>query len=321
MKLVILSTFISFIIIFIIGPYFIPFLQRLKFGQSIREEGPQSHMVKSGTPTMGGLMILFAIILTSLLFITNRTELFVALIATIGFGIIGFIDDFIKIILKRNLGLKAYQKLLLQFAIAIFIAVYAANHQNIGTVLAVPFTNMLLDMNFLYIPFTIIFIVGFVNAVNLTDGLDGLASGASFFSAVFFVIASLYNGYYELALFAGSLVGACLGFLRYNIYPAKVFMGDTGSLALGGALISLAVLTRMELFFFIVGGLFLVEAASVIIQVSYFKISKGKRIFRMTPIHHHYELKGWHEKKVVRVFWLIAFLLAIIGYIALIINI
>ncbi len=321
MKLVILATFISFIIIFIIGPYFIPFLKRLKFGQTIREEGPQSHMVKSGTPTMGGLIILFAITITSLLYIQGSTEILIALLATIGFGLIGFIDDFIKVILKRNLGLKAYQKLIFQFTLAIIIAIYAANHQYIGTVLEVPFSDNSLNLGYIYIPFTVIFIVGFVNAVNLTDGLDGLASGVSLFSAVFFVIASLFNGFTELALFAGSLVGASLGFLRYNIYPAKVFMGDTGSMALGGALISLAVLTKMQLFFFIVGGLFLIEALSVMIQVSYFKITNGKRFFRMTPIHHHFELIGWHEKKVVRVFWLVSCLLAVIGYLGLIINV
>lgn len=320
MQLVILATFISFIIIFIIGPYFIPFLKRLKFGQTIREEGPQSHMVKSGTPTMGGLMIILAITLTSFLFMKDRTEILIALLATIGFGCIGFVDDFIKVVLKRNLGLKAYQKIILQLILAIIIAVYAANHENIGTFLDVPFTHMIIDLKFMYIPFTVVFIVGFVNAVNLTDGLDGLVSGVSLFSAVFFVISSLYNGYYQLSLFSGSLVGASLGFLRYNIYPAKVFMGDTGSMALGGALISLAVLTRMQLFFFIVGGLFLIEALSVMIQVFYFKMTNGKRVFRMTPIHHHYELMGWHEKKVVKVFWLVSCILAVIGYLGLIMN-
>ncbi|MFZ7131106.1 MAG: phospho-N-acetylmuramoyl-pentapeptide-transferase [Eubacteriales bacterium] len=320
MYFVILATFISFIIIFFIGPYFIPFLKKLKFGQNIREEGPQSHMAKSGTPTMGGIMMILAITITCIIFINQRSEIFIALLATLGFGLIGFVDDFIKVILKRNLGLRAYQKLILQVILAFIIAVYASNHPNIGLIQDIPFTDISLNLNMFFIPFTIIFIVGFVNAVNLTDGLDGLASGTSFFSAVFFAIASLYNGYYELSIFAGSIVGASLGFLRYNIYPARVFMGDTGSMALGGALISLAVLTRMQLFFFIVGGIFLIEAISVMMQVGYFKLTNGKRIFRMAPIHHHFELSGWHEKKVVRVFWMVAFALAFIGYLGLIIR-
>lgn len=321
MYLVLLATVISFVIMLIIGPYFIPFLKKLKFGQTIREEGPQSHMVKSGTPTMGGLMIIVSITATCLLFLSSRWEVTVALLGTLAFGLIGFIDDFIKVILKRNLGLKAYQKIVLQITFAVILALYAAYHPNIGTHMVVPFTGGLVDFRWLYIPFTVVFIVGFVNAANLSDGLDGLASGSSMFAAVFFVLACLYNGYYQLALFAGSLVGACLGFLKFNIYPAKVFMGDTGSMALGGALVSLAVLTRMELYFFIVGGLFLVEAISVIIQVFYFKMTDGKRFFRMAPIHHHFELKGWHEKKVVLVFWFVSICLAILGYAGLIINI
>lgn len=321
MYLVLLATIISFIIMLIIGPYFIPFLKKLKFGQTIREEGPQSHMVKSGTPTMGGLIIILSITATCLLFITSRWEVTVALLATLAFGLIGFIDDFIKVILKRNLGLKAYQKIILQVTFAMVLTIYAAYHPNIGTHMAVPFMDTLLDFKWFYIPFTVIFIVGFVNAVNLTDGLDGLASGTSMFAAIFFVLSCLYNGYYQMALFAGSVVGACLGFLKFNMYPAKVFMGDTGSMALGGALVSLAVLTRMELYFFIVGGLFLVEAFSVIIQVSYFKMTGGKRFFRMAPIHHHFELKDWHEKKVVKVFCFVSICLALLGYAGLIINI
>lgn len=320
MQKVLLSTFISFITVFFIGPYAIPLLKKVKFGQTIREEGPQSHMVKSGTPTMGGIIIILAMVLTNLIFMKGRTEILIALLTTLGFGLIGFIDDIIIIVQKRNLGLRAYQKLILQFVLALVIAIYAYNHQNIGSLLQLPFTDRLIDFKYLYIPFTVVFIVGFVNAANLTDGLDGLLSGTTFFTAVFFVIASLYNGYSESALFAGSLVGACLGFLRFNIYPAKVFMGDTGSLALGGALVCLAVFTRMQLFFFIVGALYLVEAFSVIIQVSYFKISHGKRVFRMAPIHHHFELKGWHEKKVVKVFWMASFLFALFGYLGLLIS-
>ena len=321
MYVVLLVTALSFIIMLIIGPRFIPFLRKLKFGQHIREEGPQSHMMKSGTPTMGGLMIISSMVITSLPLIADNWEIAVALITTLAFGLIGFIDDFIKVILKRNLGLKAYQKMVLQIAFAIILAVYAANHPNIGTFMAVPFLDVLVNFKMLYIPFTVIFIVGFVNAANLTDGLDGLASGTTMFAAIFFVFSCLYNGYYQLALFAGSLVGACLGFLKFNKHPAKVFMGDTGSMALGGALVALAVLTRMELYFFIVGGLFLFEAISVMIQVSYFKLTGGKRFFRMAPIHHHFELKGWHEKKVVSRFWFISICLSILGYLGIIIKI
>lgn len=320
MNLVMISTFISFIVTLIIGPFFIPFLKKLKFGQNIREEGPKSHMVKSGTPTMGGIMIIIAITLTSLAFVKDTSEIIIALFATLGFGLIGFIDDFIKVILKRNLGLRAYQKIILQFTIATFITIYSVKHPNIGTIMDLPFTNNVIDFGYFYIPFTILFIVGFVNAVNLTDGLDGLASGVSVIVAIFLVFSSLYNGYYELSVFAGSVVGACIGFLRYNSYPAKVFMGDTGSMAIGGALISLAVLTRMQLFFIIGGGIFLIEALSVMIQVGYFKITKGKRVFKMAPIHHHYELLGWHEKKVVKVFCFLSFVFTIIAYVGLIIK-
>lgn len=320
MYYVILATLLSFIIIFITGPYFIPYLKRLKFGQNIREEGPQSHLIKSGTPTMGGIMIIIAITITSLFFIKDRPEIMIALVATVGFGIIGFLDDFIKIILKRNLGLRAYQKIILQLALAIFLSIYALNHPYIGSIQDLPFSDKYLEFGWIFLPFTIVFITGFVNAVNLSDGLDGLASGICFFVAIFFVVACLYNGYYGLAVFAGSIVGASLGFLRFNLHPAKVFMGDTGSMALGGALVSLAVLSRMQLFFFLVGGIFLIEAASVMIQVGYFKLTKGKRFFKMAPIHHHFELSGWHEKKVVKIFWITALVLVCIGYAGLIIG-
>lgn len=320
MYLVILTTAMSFIIMFLIGPMFIPFLKKLKFGQNIREEGPQSHLVKAGTPTMGGLMIILAVTVTCFVFIKDNFEIIIALSVTLGFGLIGFIDDYIKVILKRNLGLRAYQKIVLQLLIAILLVVYSGKHPNIGTILNVPFFDLYIDLKMLYYPFTVVFIVGFVNAVNLTDGLDGLASGVSFFSSVFFAISCAFNGYYELSIFAGSVVGASLGFLRFNIYPAKVFMGDTGSMALGGALAALAVLTRMQLFFFIVGGIFLIEAISVIIQVGYFKLSGGRRVFKMAPIHHHFELSGWHEKKVVKNFWIAAFVFSMLGYFGLIIR-
>ncbi|RBP45553.1 phospho-N-acetylmuramoyl-pentapeptide-transferase [Garciella nitratireducens] len=316
MKQLILAIVISFIITIIIGPIIIPILQKLKFGQSIREEGPKSHIKKSGTPTMGGIIIISAVFIASIIFALGNSDLMIAMLVTLGFGIIGLVDDFIKVVLKRNLGLKPYQKLIGQFIIAIIIAIYAANHPYIGTSLLIPFTNEYIDLGMLYIPLTIFAVVGTANSVNLTDGLDGLASGVTLIVSSFFALVSLGLGYYGLSIFAGTIVGACLGFLKFNYYPARVFMGDTGSMALGGAVASLAVLTRMQLFLPIIGGVYVIEAVSVILQVLSFKLT-GKRIFKMSPLHHHFELKGWHETKVVIVFWMIALILAIISMLAL----
>ncbi|TCO79309.1 phospho-N-acetylmuramoyl-pentapeptide-transferase [Marinisporobacter balticus] len=307
---------ISFLITLILGPLAIPILQRLKVGQSIRDEGPKSHISKSGTPTMGGLIMIAAICITTLTSGHANNDLYVILFATIAFGGIGFIDDFIKVVLKRNLGLKAYQKLVGQIIIAIIIAVYQSKTSQYGTEIFVPFMKQSLDFGILYIPFIATVVVATTNSVNLTDGLDGLAAGVTLIVSLFFALAALYYGNSSATLVSGALTGACLGFLRFNVHPAKIFMGDTGSMALGGAIAAIAILTNMTLFIPIVGGIYFVEALSVILQVMSFKLT-GKRIFRMSPLHHHYELKGWKEIKVVIVFWAVTLLLCIIGLFSL----
>lgn len=313
---------ISFILTLVLGYFIIPFLRRLKVGQSIRAEGPESHYTKSGTPTMGGIIMIAAILITTLTSGEINRDLYIVLFSTLGFGLIGFIDDFIKVVLKRNLGLRAYQKLIGQITIAVIIAVYQSKISAYGTSVLVPFSDYIpflgekLDLGFLYIPFVAFVVVATTNSVNLTDGLDGLASGVTLIVASFFSLFALHWGHPSITVFSAALTGACLGFLRYNAYPAKVFMGDTGSMALGGAIAAIAILTNLTLFIPIVGGIYFVEALSVIIQVTSFKLT-GKRVFKMSPLHHHFELSGWKETKIVVVFWSVTLLLCIIGLYAL----
>lgn len=302
----------AFGICVLIGPVLIPILHRLKYGQSIREEGPQRHLQKAGTPTMGGLMILLALTLASVLFAGKSPAVWLALFVTLGHGTLGFLDDFIKVVMKRNLGLKARQKLLGQIIISVALAYLALTYMNRGTTLWIPYINSLLDIGWLYYPLIFLVVIGSTNAVNLTDGLDGLASGTMVAASIAYAIIAIKFGYFELAVFSISVTGACLGFLVFNIHPAKVFMGDTGSLALGGALAALSVLTKTELLLIIVGGVFVIEALSVIIQVTSFKTT-GKRVFLMSPLHHHFELRGWTEKRVVTTFWAAGILCGAIG--------
>lgn len=312
---IIRTIIISFIISLILGPIFIPILRRLKVGQSIREEGPKSHLAKSGTPTMGGIIIITALIFTVFSSGLINTDTIVLIATTVGFGLIGFIDDYIKIIKKRNLGLRAYQKLFGQIILAIILAVYQSNTSEVGTKVIIPFLkSQYLDLGPLYIPFIVFVVVGTVNSVNLTDGLDGLASGVSIIVLSFFSLIGLNSGADSISIFSSALTGACLGFLVHNSYPAKVFMGDTGSLALGGAIAAITILLNLPLFLPIVGGIFFVETLSVIIQVASFKLT-GKRVFLMSPLHHHFEHKGWKETKVVGVFWFITAILCLIGVI------
>lgn len=309
---------ISALIVILLGPIVIPFLKRLKIGQSIREEGPKSHIeTKSGTPTMGGLLIILGTIIATLTSRNYSKEVMVCLLSMLGFGLVGFLDDYIKVVLKRNLGLSAGQKMLGQLIFAVLLAVYGSRHSVDGTMLIIPFTNIYLDFGYLYIPFTVFAIVGIVNGVNLTDGLDGLNSGVTLIvMSAFALIAnsfSLYNSAYNgIVIVAAATAGACLGFLKYNAHPAKIFMGDTGSLALGGVLAAIAVNTSFTLILPIIGGIYIIEVLSVIIQVSYYKKTK-KRIFKMAPIHHHFEMCGWKETKIVAVFWLVSVILAFIG--------
>ncbi|HEY3426219.1 MAG TPA: phospho-N-acetylmuramoyl-pentapeptide-transferase [Negativicutes bacterium] len=293
----------ALLLAWIMGPLLIPALRRLKFGQSIRQEGPESHYAKAGTPTMGGIIILIAIIIPTVIYVGKSQEVWLALFVTVGHGVIGFLDDFIKVVLKRSLGLKAKQKLAGQIIMAIALAYFATTYLGRGTDLWIPLLGINIDFGPLYYVLIFLVLVGTTNAVNLTDGLDGLAAGTTTVAAVCYAIIAISFGKIELAVFCVTLAGASLGFLRYNMHPAKIFMGDTGSLALGGALAAVAVMTKTELLLIIVGGVFVIEALSVIIQVVSFK-STGKRVFLMSPIHHHFELSGWPETKVVTVFWL-----------------
>jgi phospho-N-acetylmuramoyl-pentapeptide-transferase len=315
-KQLIIAIIISFFITLILGPVIIPILQRLKVGQSIRSEGPKSHMAKAGTPTMGGLIMIAVILITTITSGIINKDFYIIVLAMLAFGFIGFIDDFIKVILRRNLGLKAYQKLIGQIFVAVIIAIYQAKTSISGTKILIPFINEYWDFGILYVPYIVTVMVATANSVNLTDGLDGLAAGVTLIVSAFFSLVAMNWGYPSIAMFCGALTGTCLGFLRFNAHPAKVFMGDTGSMALGGAIAAIAILMNLTLLIPIVGGIYFAEALSVILQVVSFKLT-GKRIFRMSPLHHHYELKGWKETKVVIVFWSITLLLCIVGLFAL----
>lgn len=301
----------AFIVCALIGPVLIPYLHKLKFGQSIRECGPASHMAKNGTPTMGGLMMLAAL-LVALLWGNFTPHVIIALVLTVGHAVIGFIDDYIKVVMKRNLGLTAKQKFLLQFILAGAYVYFAETHIR-NTELWVPGINAVIDLGWGYYVLAFLLLVGTTNAVNLTDGLDGLVSFVSLPVTMVFAFIAYMQGMLDLSGFSLGLTGACLGFLLFNRHPARVFMGDTGSLSLGGAIAALALLTRTELLLVIVGGIYVAEALSVIIQVTYFRFSGGKRIFRMSPLHHHFELGGWPEVKVVRVFTAVSCVLSVIG--------
>lgn len=316
-KQLIISLITSFIIALILGPIVIPMLKRLNIGQSIREDGPQSHLSKSGTPTMGGLIIFAALLIGVLTSGVLNKDIYILLLATFGFGLIGFIDDYIIVAKKRNLGLKAYQKIIGQVVLAVILALYQANTSELGTKVIIPFlNNEYLDLGIFYVPFIAFVVIGTVNSVNLTDGLDGLASGVTLIILAFFAFVSMKLGMESISVFSAVLAGACLGFLIHNSYPAKVFMGDTGSMGLGGAVAAIAMLLNLPLIIPIVGGIYFAEALSVIIQVISFKLT-GKRVFLMSPLHHHFEHKGWKETKVVIVFWSITVLLCLVGIVAL----
>ncbi|HWK24244.1 MAG TPA: phospho-N-acetylmuramoyl-pentapeptide-transferase [Ureibacillus sp.] len=308
---------ISFIVSVVLAPIFIPLLRRLKFGQSIREEGPQSHMKKAGTPTMGGIIFLISIIATTVI-VGNMSDIFttqsvVIILVLAGFGLIGFLDDGIKVIFKRNLGLTSLQKLIGQIIISI-AAFLLLRLGSFDTTISIPFTDLSIDLGILYVLFLIFWLVGFSNAVNLTDGLDGLVAGTASIAFTAFGVIALFNDQADVALFTFAVTGALLGFLLFNANPAKVFMGDTGSLALGGALALVSVLVKEELLLLLIGLVFVIETLSVILQVASFKL-RGKRIFKMSPIHHHFELSGWSERKVVVVFWSTALVVALIAVI------
>ena len=297
----------AFILVLGAGPWFIPKLHALKFGQSIREEGPQSHQVKSGTPTMGGMMIILGLTVATLVFSPWTKEVMLALFVILGHFLLGFLDDYIKVVRKHNEGLKPRQKLLGQIIIAGLVAVFGG----LPTDLWIPFVGNI-DFGYFFYAFMMFVMVGITNAVNLTDGLDGLASGTVAVASFFYMLVCAAMGKGELAVMLAATVGACLGFLKFNYHPAKIFMGDTGSLALGGVMAAAGILTHTELLLALIGFIFVCETLSVIIQVASFK-STGKRVFLMSPIHHHFELKGWSELKVVWVFWTVGLVMGILG--------
>ena len=298
--------------VLVTGPFFIPELHKLKFGQSIREEGPKSHQAKSGTPTMGGIMIILGITLGTVAVAPLSTEIMLALFIMLGHFVLGFLDDYIKVVKKRNLGLKAKQKMLGQIIIAVVTMVIGTRMLGIDTSVWLPVANTSVNIGIGYYFLVLFVMVGASNAVNLTDGLDGLASGPTAIAASAYAAVCLLLGHNDLAVFCVAIVGACLAFLRFNAHPAKVFMGDTGSLALGGAFAAVGILTHTEVLLAVIGLIFVCEALSVIIQVISFKTT-GKRVFRMSPLHHPFELGGWSEWKVVFVFWAVGLLASVAG--------
>jgi len=323
------ATITALLIAFILGPWLIATLQKMQIGQTIRKVGPESHFVKEGTPTMGGALILLAIVLPTLLWADlSNLYIWVTLLVTTGYGVIGFVDDYLKVVRKNSDGISARQKLFWQTLIALIAALLLYNSAGFDTRLSLPFfKNAQPDIGIFYIPFAVLVMVGASNAVNLTDGLDGLAIGPMIIAAATFLLLaylagnaklagylqiSSIQGAGELSVLCGAMVGAGLGFLWFNTYPAQVFMGDVGSLSLGGALGTIAVITKNEIVLVIVGGIFVVEALSVIVQVISFRYW-GRRVFRMAPIHHHFELKGWPEPKIIVRFWIISIILALIG--------
>jgi len=320
----------AFLICVLLGPWVIRKLSEMQIGQYIREDGPQDHVKKAGTPTMGGILIIFSLIVSTLLW-SNLTNyyIWIVLIITTGYGIIGFVDDYLMQVKKKNKGLSVRSKLLMQIILAIVTGVLIYLSPDFNTRVTIPFfKNISPDLGWVYIIFCAFVIVGTSNAVNLTDGLDGLAIGPVIIVSVTYMVFSYVSGHVkiadylqinyvsgsgELAIFCGSLAGAGIGFLWFNTYPAQIFMGDVGSLPLGGSLGVVAVITKQEILLVLVGGLFVVEALSVIFQVGFFKMTNGRRIFRMAPLHHHFELKGWPEPKVIVRFWIIAIALALIA--------
>lgn len=313
----ILAVIIAFVVSAVLCPIVIPFLHRLKFGQQVRDDGPQTHLKKQGTPTMGGLVILSSIIITSLLYIRDYPKIIPVLFMTVGFGVVGFLDDYIKIVMKRSEGLNPIQKLIGQFVITGIFAYYIVTLPDIGTGMLIPFTGKYLQLPvWLFVPALFFIILGTDNGVNFTDGLDGLCTSVTILVATFFTIVAIGENS-GISPITGAVVGSLLGFLLFNVYPARVFMGDTGSLALGGFVASSAFMMQMPIFIAIVGLIYLVEVLSVIIQVTYFKKTGGKRFFKMAPIHHHFELCGWSETRVVGVFSIITAILCLIAYLGL----
>lgn len=314
---IVIPVIISFVISVILAPVIIPFLRRLKASQTERTDGVKSHLSKAGTPTMGGLIFLIAVTVTSLFYVKDYPKIIPILFLTLGFGLIGFLDDYLKVVMKRSDGLYPKQKMALQIVVTAIFAFYMVKVAGVSLTMLIPFTGgKYLDIGWVAIPLMFFVVIGTVNGVNFTDGLDGLASSVTVLVATFFTVVAIgtKSGIEPITC---AVVGALLGFLLFNVYPASVFMGDTGSLALGGFVASAAYMLQMPIFIIIVGFIYLIEVLSVMIQVTYFKKTGGKRIFKMAPIHHHFELCGWSETRVVAVFSIITAILCLIALMAM----
>ena len=308
---------LSFLVSVLLGPVIIPFLKRLKAGQTIRDEGPKSHLKKNGTPTMGGILILSAMIVTSLFYMKDYPKINPILLLTLGFGLIGFLDDYIKVILKRSMGLTPLQKMAGQLVVTSLFAYYLLKVTDISLAAKIPFMpGVELDLGWLNIPLLFFIIIGTVNGANFTDGLDGLAASVTVLAASFLSAAAIGTGT-RIEPITCAVAGALMGFLLFNVYPASVFMGDTGSLALGGFVAASAYMMQLQLFIPIIGFIYVIEVVSVILQVVYFKVTGGKRLFRMAPLHHHFELGGWSETRIVAVFSIITAILCLVALIAM----
>ena len=314
---IVIPVLISFAISAVLGPVIIPFLRKLKMGPTERTEGVQSHLKKAGTPTMGGVIFLISTIITSLFYVKDYPKIIPVLFLTLGFGLIGFLDDYLKVVLRRSDGLLPWQKMALQIVVTAVFAFYLVNYSNVSLTMRIPFwSGHYLNLGWFAVPVLFFAVIGTVNGVNFTDGLDGLASSVTLIVAVFFTVVSLGLGS-GVEPITCAVVGSLMGFLLFNVYPAKVFMGDTGSLALGGFVAGVAYAMQMPLFIILVGLIYLIEVLSVMIQVSYFKATHGKRIFKMAPIHHHFELCGWSETRVVAVFSVVTAIMCLIALLAL----
>lgn len=314
---IVLPVILSFLVSVILSPVVIPFLRKLGIGQTVREDGPQSHKIKTGTPTMGGLIILSSIVITALFYIREYPKILPVLFVTLGFGLIGFLDDYIKVVLKRSEGLTPCQKLLGQILVAAVFLYYLTQYTQISMVMQIPFADGLyLNMGNLTVPMLFFVLIGTVNGTNFTDGLDGLASGVTILVATFFTVVAIGKES-GLEPVTCAVVGSLMGFLLFNVYPARIFMGDTGSLALGGFVAATAIMMQLSLFIVIVGFVYFLEVVSVIIQVTYFKLSSGKRIFKMAPFHHHLEKCGWSETRIVALFSVITAILCLLGLLGL----
>jgi len=315
-KTAVFAVVIGFTLSAVLTPLLIPALRKLKFGQQVRDDGPESHLGKQGTPTMGGIAFIAAILITGGIFLPAHPEILPILIMTVGFGVIGFIDDFLKIKRKHSEGLKAWEKFLLQTLITAVFCWYMMTRSATGTVIRVPFFDLEWDLKWFYPIFAFFVVMGTDNGVNFTDGVDGLCTTVTIVVAGFFTILAIR---YEIGIYpvSAAVCGALMGFLLYNVYPAKIFMGDTGSLALGAFVASAALVLQQPLLILLVGFIYLIEVISVVLQVGYFKLTHGKRIFRMAPIHHHFELGGWSEAKVVAVFSIVTVLLCMAAYLGI----